>query len=107
MDFIDLQKKAVAIKTKYNKLEIKKFGKKWSTEQQVAGLVVDVGELVELSMAKSGVKDIDNVDQKIAHELADCLFSIIVIAEKYDVNLEKSFIDLISNLNQRIDKNLV
>lgn len=107
MKFTELQRKAVEIKEKYHELELKKYGKKWTREQCVSGLVVDVGELVELSMMKSGIKDGNDVNKKMAHELADCLYAIFVIANKYNVDLEKSFLELVNHLGDKIDKELI
>lgn len=63
----------------------------WSREQVVQGFVGDVGDLVKLTMAKEGVRPIEDVDRKFAHELSDCLWSVLVIADLYGVNLEKEF----------------
>lgn len=106
MDFTDLQKKAIKIKEKYHELELKKYGKKWTREQCVSGLVVDIGELVELSMVESGIRDRKNIDHQMAHELADCLYSIFTIADEYKVDLEKSFLELCDHLDDKINNQL-
>jgi len=54
-------------------------------------------------MAKEGIRDFDNVDKKLSHELADCLWSICVIADKYNVDLEKSFIKTMDCLEEKIE----
>jgi NTP pyrophosphatase (non-canonical NTP hydrolase) len=58
--------------------------------------------LMKLVIAKSGVRDIENVDQKLSHELADCLWSVLVLADKYGVDLEKAFVETMSELEERI-----
>ncbi len=55
------------------------------------GFVGDVGDLMKLVMAKAGARPTTEVDRKLAHELADCLWSVLVLAKLYDVNLEKEF----------------
>jgi NTP pyrophosphatase (non-canonical NTP hydrolase) len=67
------------------------------------GLVGDTGDLMKLIMAKEGIRDTDNVDKKIAHELADCLWCILVLAKKYDIDIEKSFLDTMFELEKKID----
>lgn len=54
MDFKDLLNRAKEIRKKYALLEMKKYGKIWTREQIMQGLVVDVGELMEFIMAKEG-----------------------------------------------------
>ncbi|HOU13281.1 MAG TPA: MazG nucleotide pyrophosphohydrolase domain-containing protein [Anaerolineae bacterium] len=55
------------------------------------GFVGDVGDLVKLVMAQSGRRMIPDAESKLAHELADCLWSIIVLADVHNVDLEKAF----------------
>ncbi len=91
MQFADFIKRALEVRQQFAEYEQKKYGQEWTTAQLVQGFVVDVGDLVRLSMAKSGIRQVENLDEKLAHELADCLWSILVIAEKYDVDLETAF----------------
>jgi NTP pyrophosphatase (non-canonical NTP hydrolase) len=51
----------------------------------------DVGDLAKLVQAKEGIREIANVDEKLAHELADCLWCVLVLANKYHIDLEGAF----------------
>lgn len=102
MDFKQIQKRALEIRQQYNDLETKKNGKPWTNAQLMEGFVGDVGDLMKLIMAKEGIRDIDNLDEKLAHELADCLWSVLVLADKYNVNLEESFLKTMNQLEERI-----
>jgi NTP pyrophosphatase (non-canonical NTP hydrolase) len=104
MDFKQLQYKALQIRQKYSELEKEKYGKEWTREQIVQGLIGDVGDLVKIVMSKEGVRDMEDVDKKLAHELSDCLWSILVIANKYGVDIEKSFLETMDELEVRISK---
>lgn len=106
MNFQEIVKRALEIRNKYSELERSKNGKEWTNSQIMEGFVGDVGDLMKLVMAKEGVRQIDGVDQKLAHELSDCLWCIIVLADKYGVNLEESFTKTMSELDQRISKEL-
>jgi NTP pyrophosphatase (non-canonical NTP hydrolase) len=92
-DIKDLQNRALAIRQKYEEYEQRRIGRTWSTKDLAMGFVVDLGELIELIMAKEGLREVDDVDSKLAHELADCLWSILVLADKYGVDIEKAFTD--------------
>lgn len=102
MDFKQLTQKALSIRAKYAELEKSKYGREWSTEQLAAGFVGDVGDLMKLIMAKSGIRQIEHVDEKLAHELSDCLWSVIVLADMYGIDLEKSFVETMDQLDKRI-----
>jgi NTP pyrophosphatase (non-canonical NTP hydrolase) len=63
----------------------------WTREEIMQGFVGDVGDLMKLVMAKAGARPIADVDAKLAHELSDCLWSVLVLARLYGVDLEKEF----------------
>ena len=102
MEFQELINKAVEVRSVYEQYEKEAFGKTWTKENFAEGLVGDVGDLMKLVLAKQGVKQIDDVDEKIAHELSDCLWSIIMLAKLYDVNLEESFMKNMDELKTHI-----
>lgn len=104
MEFSAIQERALTIRKKYQRLEIEKKGKEWTRSQLMEGFIVDVGELMELVMAKEGVRDVDNVDEKLAHELSDCLWSVLILAHQYGVDLEGSFLQTMDALDHRIDR---
>ncbi len=62
----------------------------------------DIGDLAKLVQAKEGVRHVEDLDSAIGHELADCLWSIIVLADKYNVDLEASFIKTMGELNAHL-----
>jgi len=66
------------------------------------GLVVDVGDLMKLVMAKNGRRNVPDVDRKLAHELSDCLWSVLVLAQAYDVDLEKEFLATMTALEAKL-----
>jgi NTP pyrophosphatase (non-canonical NTP hydrolase) len=106
MYFQEIIQQAIAIKEQYKKLEIKKCGQPWNSEQIMSGFVGDVGDLSKLVLAKEGLRDIKNVDAKLKHELADCLWAILVLANEYHIDLEKEFSTEMHNLSKRIEKEL-
>jgi NTP pyrophosphatase (non-canonical NTP hydrolase) len=55
------------------------------------GFVVDVGDLAKLVMAKEGLREVSDLDDRLAHELADCLWSVLVLADLCGVDLERAF----------------
>jgi len=104
MDFKDIINRALEIRQKYSELEKKKYGREWTKEEIALGLVGDVGDLIKLISAKEGVRDTTDVDSKLAHELSDCLWSVLVIANKYNVDIEKSFLKTMNELDNGLSK---
>lgn len=103
MQLKDLTVKAMQVKTAYDKYNQATIGKVWSRENIAEGLVSDVGDLMKLVLTKQGLRNMDNVDEKLAHELSDCLWSIIILAESYDINLEKAFMKNMDELKNQIE----
>lgn len=106
MQFKDLVVKAMQVKSAYDKYNQATTGKAWSRENVAEGLVGDMGDLMKLVMTKEGLRHISQVDEKLAHELSDCLWSIIVLAELYDVDLEQSFIKTMDELEADVESKL-
>jgi NTP pyrophosphatase (non-canonical NTP hydrolase) len=103
-DFKDLQKRALEIRQRYEEYETKRSGKPWTNKDLTMGFLVDVGELTEIIMAKEGVRDLEDIDKKLAHEISDCLWCIFVLADKYNLNLEEEFLATMNELDSRLDK---
>ena len=102
MQFDALLQRAGEIRRQYAKLEQTRYGRSWTMEEVALGFVGDVGDLVKLVMAENGVRDIPNARHKLAHELADCLWSVLVLADACDIDLEQAFIQTMDELEQHI-----
>lgn len=105
MNLQQLSQRALAISQKYDLLNAKR-GVVWTERDFMAGFVGDVGDLSKLVMAKGGIRQIDDTDSKLAHELCDCLWSVLILADKYNVDLESEFVKTMDQLSERIDKDL-
>lgn len=97
--FQQIIEQARAIRAKYATYEINRHRHEWSGEELALGFVGDVGDLLKLIQAKEGIRSADNVDEALVHELSDCLWSVIVPADRYGVDLEKPFVKTMSELD--------
>ena len=93
MDLNKLQQRAIQVRAMYSQLEQNNYGQSWNTTDLALGFVGDVGDLMKLIMAREGKRVIEDCDQKLAHELSDCFWSILVLANIMNIDLEKSFIE--------------
>lgn len=101
MNFEDLTKRAAQIRAQYDELNASR-GVKWNEQNLMSGFVGDVGDLSKIIMAKHGLRAMDDVDAKLAHELSDCLWSILVLADKYKIDLADEFMRSMDQLEKRI-----
>ena len=101
-DLKELMEQAEVIRLKYQELNAKQGKTAWGVRDYAMGFAGDFGDLQKLVMAKENLRDIDDVDAKLAHELADCLWSVMVIANYYGIDLEKEFQSTMAHIADRI-----
>jgi NTP pyrophosphatase (non-canonical NTP hydrolase) len=101
-DFKTLSDRAWAIRQLYAELETLRHGRPWSREEVMLGFVGDVGDLAKLTQAAEGVRAIADARAKLAHELADCLWSVMTLARLHEVDLEASFLATMDELEAGI-----
>lgn len=102
MKLQDISHEALRIKKLYAKYEKKKFGRKWKKEEMFTGLVSDIGDLSRLILAKEGMMNIDHLKERMEHEISECLWGILVLANEYDIDVEDAFTRNMKALEKRI-----
>ena len=102
MELSQLSDRAMQIRQGFATVEQSRTGRTWTREEIMQGFVGDVGDLMKLVMAKAGARRVEDVDAKLAHELSDCLWSVLVLAKLYDVDLEKEFLATMSALEAKL-----
>jgi NTP pyrophosphatase (non-canonical NTP hydrolase) len=105
MELSQLTERAMQIRQCFAAYEQRRTGRTWTREEIMQGFVVDVGDLMKLVMAKAGARLVDEVDRKLTHELSDCLWSVLVLARLYDIDLEKEFLKTMDELELGTAKN--
>lgn len=107
-DLADLTREAIRIRERYDKLNVEQGRQGWTKEDVMLGFVGDVGDLSKLVMAAEGIRGALTEDggpdseDALRHELADCLWSVLVLARLYNVDIEAEFDNLIRELDKRI-----
>jgi hypothetical protein len=101
-DLKDLMAQAEVIRLQYEEMHAKNGEPSWGIRDYAMGFAGDFGDLQKLIMAKENLLSIDDVDVKLGHELADCLWSILVIANYYGLDLEKEFTKTMAHIADRI-----
>ena len=91
MDLETLQADAMRVHALYDELNHRERGRTWTREEFVLGFMGDLGDLAKLVLAA---------------ELADCLWSVLVLAKLYDIDLASEFDRLTTGLAERIGNQL-
>ena len=100
--FAELVQRAKEVREQYADLEKARYGRDWTREEIMLGFVGDVGDLSKLILANEGVRQIADAKNQLAHELSDCLWSVIVLADLYDIDLETAFLNTMDSLERHI-----
>lgn len=106
MTFRDLEASALALNALYEKLEVMRWGRAWTTQELALGFMGDVGDLAKLIQANAGVRDIEDCKAKLGHELSDCLWSILVLAHKCGIDLEAEFVKNTREISEHVRREL-
>ena len=106
MDLTELSAHAWAVRERYAELETRRHGRPWSREEVALGFVGDVGDLMKLVQAAEGVRAIPEARAKLEHELADCLWSVLVLARLYEVDLQGAFQRTMAELEEGLTERL-
>ena len=104
MHLEDIIARARHVRSLYEKYERENYGREWSTAEIVLGLMGDLGDLAKLIQAHLGIRGTrpaQEIEAELAHELADCLWSILVLSDKLQVNLEDAFVATMDELEER------
>ena len=97
--------RAMQIRGQYEEKEKQQYGSSWTSEEVALGFVGDVGDLVKLIVAENGRRNITNSKGKLEHELSDCLWSVIVLLRLYGIDLERSFMRTMDELEEHLSAN--
>ena len=104
MEFQAIIERALEIRKQYETQETQLYGSAWTNEEIALGFVGDVGDLAKLIIAENGKRNISDSKAKLEHEMADCLWSVIVLAHLHGVDLESSFIKTMNELEKHLSE---
>jgi NTP pyrophosphatase (non-canonical NTP hydrolase) len=103
MHLAELSRRALEIRSRYAAMEAAHGGAPWTRAELAQGFAGDVGALMKLVMAKDGRRaGPPDIEAKLAHELADCLWSVLVLADACGVDLEQAFLETMAQLESKL-----
>lgn len=76
-------------------LQIREAGRPWTTTETMLGFTNDVGTLSRLVMEHAQLRPSrGDLESRIEHELADCLWSVLTLADELNVDLGQALVRL-------------
>lgn len=98
----ELKAIAAEIRSSYDLANDAAGRRRWGSMEYCQGLMGDVGDLTKLLMVQNQLRTGNPDRDRIEHELADCLWSILTIAEAVDIDLEHAFLKTMRELALRL-----
>src|ERR1051325_316044 len=102
MDLSELRERALETAALYDRHNLAAGRTEWSPSDFMMGFVGDVGDLAKLVMAVEGRRDIPDARAYLGHELADCLWWVLVLAQRYDVDLPAEFARMTAQIEEHL-----
>ena len=78
--------------------------KKWTPEAMLTDLTEEVGELANAILVKEGFKNEKRAKADLVDSICDILFDVFMIAEEYNIDVEKEYLKVLEQLQARIKK---
>ena len=102
MEFQKIIHRAMDLRRQYEIKETNLYGSPSTSVNIAEGFAADVNNLVKLVMAEHGQRVIANSKEKLDAQLAHCLWSVVVLANMHNVNLENSFMEAMDRLENHL-----
>jgi len=102
MEFQKIIHRAMDLRRQYEIKETNLYGSPATSVNIAEGFAGDVNNLVKLVMAEHGQRQIANSKEKLDAQLAHCLWSVVVLANMHNVDLENSFMEAMDRLENHV-----
>lgn len=108
MSLKDLTNRALEVRKLYEAYETQQTGRPWTRQEFALGYVSNVGDLMRAVATMEGLRRPGDMDAEtsLRYELSDNLWSIIVLAALYNIDLEDSFMKTMDHLQNWVGERL-
>lgn len=89
-DFKDIIQRSKKIRESYHQLEQQHHGSEWTVEEDALAFLTDAGLVARQTMSQQGRWPKENTQAELEHKLAECIWWLIVLADRTDIDMEKA-----------------
>lgn len=102
MEFQKIVHRAMDLRRQYERKETELYGTPSTTVDIAQGFAGDVNNLVKLIRAERGELEILNSREKLEAQLAHSLWSVAVLAQLHNIDLETAFFEAMDRLETHL-----
>jgi NTP pyrophosphatase (non-canonical NTP hydrolase) len=107
VDIAAASARAMHVRGLYEQMEERFHGSAWTPQELVVGFMQDVGDLGRLVMAAEGRwTHGDDLPADLGRELSECLWWVLVLAERLGVDITDAFTSTMDRLDARLTTRL-
>jgi NTP pyrophosphatase (non-canonical NTP hydrolase) len=108
VDLAAASDRALHVRSLYERMEERIHGSAWTPQELMVGFMQDVGDLGRLVMAAEGrwKHGGDDLPGALGHELAECLWWVLVLAKRLDVDITDAFASTMAGLDAQLTARL-
>ena len=105
MDIETMQQRALAVRARFAAFEKATYGREWTSADLVMGLMVDLGDLASAVQRLEGLRPRGSQEPtaELRHEISDCLWVLLVLAHRYEIDVASAFTETMTEIERWID----
>ncbi len=97
-----LMEQACTIRAGYHRLEEKHHGSRWTVEEDALAFLTDAALVGRLAMAQQQRWPASNSEGQLEHKLAECLWWLMVLAERMEIDLPAALHTFLDTTEQKV-----
>ncbi|WP_080904778.1 30S ribosomal protein S15 [Parabacteroides sp. Marseille-P3160] len=102
-DFAEIIQRSKLIRSKYHQLEKLHHESEWSIEEDALAFLSDAGLIGRYTMAQQGRWPANNSNAELQHKLGECIWWLIILAERMDINIDEALEKFLSDTEKRLN----
>jgi len=103
MKLSEAVERSIKIRELYHKLEREYHENEWTIEEDALAFLTDAGLVGRLTMSQQGRwPKVGETESELEHKLGECIWWLIILAERMDINISESFENFLSTTENKL-----
>ncbi|MGS2738257.1 MazG-like protein [Sinomicrobium sp. M5D2P17] len=90
LDFVELKKRSLSVRTAYHKLEKEYHQTEWTVEEDALAFLTDAGLVGRNIMSQQERWPKSNTKEDLEHKLGECVWWLTILADRAGMDIEEA-----------------